>query len=350
MGAAIYAVAKFVSGALAAMLAAEAALALDLVVVVTGSPATPNGPTPSVIQIPTQMPANGQSVGEGWVFRLNLGQEIILPLRITVEPPQGFQVGALSLAAPFFLKDGTIRLVMAPVSPTFDAAAVRSLYATNVTTLSDDALPVFYQQARAQAQHRMTALNGHWDQLHPYDVQAVFKFLEATAQLSRRFFAIPPQDVQAARDWMSDARTQNKTIVDKAVGTANADKIIADIDASEGARFDRLWKEIMKLRNCADGLPLMQAYKQLMQQVPVGDRYNAAIAVSKVPIETVESSIAQCVAKRVTAGVVTGETAKALLEEQIGNLERLKAGSAQPALSGKIDSDIQSLQAIRKAF
>ena len=258
-----------------------------------------------------------------------------------------FSFAPFRVDAPFFVGTSTIEVVAEPAPKECDPPAVRDVYGTNVGKMRDDALTAFYQRARAIALCRTNRINENWQRLSAYDAQSVFKFLEAGVELSRRLFVVPPDEMLAARDWMSNAISQRPKIVAKGIRTtAVASKIVDDVDNSEGVRFTALWRAILALPDCQSQLPMYQAYLEFMRQVPIGSRTDNLVKVTGVSRSIVELAIAKCLAENVKAGLLTGTAADDALRAQLKSLEEISASSSDAFTQNRIPSDIEVLNGL----
>jgi len=301
----------------------------------------------------------GAQRARDWNYSIEFGAgEIVRRLRISVtgvENPPG-RLPSLVMDPPFFY-EGRLRLVLEP-EPSTDtgAGAVSALWSTNVRGMSVNQLIEFNQMAAAVARARMKSLGGQWHNLHPYDVRSVFKYLESAVVLSRELYIIPPDDVLEARDWMDNAERNNPSKVRRGIGnTASARQIIKEIDSEEGNRFTLLWNEITSIKACDKRKPYLVAYKKWFLNVPSNQRRQKIIDVTRVPVATVESAIAQCVAEEAKSALASGsdEDKKAASTELQSQLRALEAVRLKPVSfdwDRRLASDILTLEGMLRAF
>jgi len=294
--------------------------------------------------------SEGRSGLNEWVYQVQIGDKLETPFLIDLagDVPKNLSFDPLKFHPPFVEIDSTFVIRLAPVRNTGHASEIRILFATNIKdNLSDEQLPVFYQQARAAAKSRMNTLKEEWAELHSYDVQAVFKYLEVVRELTERTYILPPNDIDSAKCWLLKAIDNNKRRVNKAVGLSNAKQIIAQTDLNEAIRFRKLWKYIINQENCKEKFPLLLSYLNMIKEVPSGDRKERVKKGTGIYEGTVLSSMAQCLSVNIRChpDIITEENFS--IDTMIAMLQTTLKGTFKVPLKKKLNSDIASLRILK---
>ena len=177
---------------------------------------------------------------------------IPIEIQITEGLPDNYQFQPLEYAYPSNIGGLDRELFIAPVNIDEDRIGLESrlLYGKNPLTMDVKTLYKFYQKSRALALHRMKDLRDTGRSLHDYDIQTVYKYLQAINQLSLNEYLLPPEDVSSVVTWLKEVRDENPEKVKKALQRlVNADQIIEQLDSNEALRIGRLWKFILKTDN-----------------------------------------------------------------------------------------------------
>ena len=198
---------------------------------------------------PTAKDSTGQAVAVGgnapsWSFSAPFHSELTRQFYIDLNPtPAPYAFQAFGIEIPFFRKGFPLSRSTLTVNldPEDSASLARDLNHTNLTLLTNDGLESDFQKAAVIASWRMKA---DMNAVSDYDVQAVYKFLEAGVLLSQKaYFTCPPQMV-SARNWLVQVISEIPNRVKHAVGLDNANKIVLDFDSIEPNKFGVLWRNI----------------------------------------------------------------------------------------------------------
>ena len=142
-------------------------------------------------------------------------------------------------------KSNTVILSPIKIDKDYLGRDSRVLFSTNVNKLSLEDLFKFYQKSRAVAIIRINRLSNDWRKLHDFDVQCVYKYLEATMKLSKEAFLMPTKETDLAIAWLSDALNNKPARVKHALGKLeHANQIISGIENLEGLNFRKLWNVV----------------------------------------------------------------------------------------------------------
>jgi hypothetical protein len=314
------------------------------------------GANPEALDIDTNLPVSRMPAAGDWTYQLDFGEgQILKRLRLTIaNAPTSDTLSNLSINYPFFRK-GDLLLVLAPPGDRRSGSdAARQLWSTSVTDMSSDKLLQFYQRAKLVAEQRTDDWEVDWIDVHPYDIQSTFKYLESVVELSKQLYVVPPDDVSRARDWLNGAITNATDAVEKGVGLPNAKTLVNNIDKEEGARFGRLW-EAIKVERCDKRQIYLQAYKKWFLTVSSDQRRERIVEVTGVPLASIDSAIAECVADfartaAASASVEKKEAAKTELTNHLDSLQRTLSVTSNEALTRKLNSDISVLTGLRSLF
>ena len=285
-----------------------------------------------------------------WVYQVQIGDKLETPFLIDLagKVPNKLSFKPLKFNPPFAAIDSTFVIWIAPVKNSGHAREVRKLFRTNIKdSLSDEQLPVFYQQARAVAISRINTLKEEWTELHSYDVQAVFKYLEVVRELTERTYILPPNDIDMAKCWLLKAIDNNSRRVNKAVGLANAKQIITQTDLNESRRFRKLWRYIVNIENSKDKFPLLLSYLYMLKEVPSGERIERVKKETGVYEGTILSSMAQCLSTNIRCHQGISSEKNFSIELMISMLEKSLRITFDAPLKKKLNSDISSLRVLK---
>ena len=115
--------------------------------------------------------------------------------------PHAHSFAKMKLEIPVNRKFETFNLTLYPAKVVGNAREVKNMYATPVAKIPPNELQIFFQKAWGVATNRMERLNDDWSCLHDYDVQAVFVFLQAYRELSRKLNMIPNTSIYPYTSW-----------------------------------------------------------------------------------------------------------------------------------------------------
>jgi hypothetical protein len=285
--------------------------------------------------------------------------ELVVPLLVRLEGdlPDTQVFDALRIEAPFWARQSTVVLKLRPATSDGSAEEVARLYGMLVSSISDEDLPEHYQKVRATAAKRMQALAGLWDELSDWDVQSVYIYLQTVRELNERTFVVPPADISSAITWMENASAHQSDRVGKALraarsrpieeGLAKARQAIEQVKNAEAVRFGRVWNHVVTKDNCDDRLPLLRAYRDLVIELPIGERRQRVVQVTGVPLGIVENSIAECLSVEVRCHENVVEQPEAELTKMIGRLSTELGTTSDPELKSSLESHRQSLRNLR---
>lgn len=278
---------------------------------------------PEVRLLPTGKVLQPKTDGGVWRFNVDLAERLMLSVEIRVapRPPTDTAFTPVAISIPFFEAGSVITVRAAPVPIRHGARLVRELYATDLVALSVEGIWDFYQRARSEAWMRIHRTQGNWDNLHPYDAQAVYKYLESVNALVVRSRFLPPSEVNEARDWLASAISQHLSIVKKGVAEKNVRKMILRVDANDAVRFTKVWEKIKNVP-CSAREKLIVAYKGEIAAIPAGERQER-IYKSGINEATIESSLAQCLLTNIKGLTQWGRVAD--LEQLRGRLQAIAA-------------------------
>lgn len=232
-----------------------------------------------------------------WIAELKMDEgEILKPVSIKLlgNIPDGYSVVGVSLIQPFY-ESGEHDILLAPILPSTSASTIRELYATNPSDLQLDSLFIFYQRARYAAVQRVKSepIGG---EIKVRTIRAAFKFLQATAELSKRRNLAPGNDENTVVSWLKHAITNSPSKVSDALPRiSDAEEMVSIIEKSMGHRMNTLWNKIIELPNCEERIQLFRSYKEKLDSYPNYER-SKIVEVTRVTGVVVEESIAQCLA------------------------------------------------------
>ena len=306
---------------------------------------------PKVIPIkPTEQVQDKMEKGT-LVIHLDFSKsEIRKPILIQFasELPTDYKFKDLELDTPFYAKNETIHVPLAPTKVQGTAPEVRKHYGTNVTNnITDDILPIFYQNVRASALARIRRLNENWSRVSIRDVQSVFVYLLTVRELNHRTFIVSPDDISKTLSWMKSVIEHKPKIVERAVKTVHAQQAIEQVENSEGQRFGRLWKAINNMESCETKYPFLLEYKKTLFAIPYKDRLRRINKVTGVYKGNVLSGLAQCLSANIRCRTNTVLEPSNQIKDLLVELrnELLSTGKGTP-LGDEIISAIESLRGL----
>jgi len=290
-----------------------------------------------------------------WLFEFKHDDRILTALGVRADGslPGEYVLDDLWIEVPFYAEVIDVHLVATRAD--IKAESVEKLYGTEFSELSNRGLFEYHQRAKSIALQRMLLLGNDWSKLTDWDVQAVAAYLRATVLLEERAFASADDDVREARDWLVRANSNRPDRVAHAVETGGADRIVADVDALQGQKYARLWKNRVR-RDCDDRLSKLYALRALYREQAYHRRVRIA-KVAKITLQTIQSSINECTtieAESVIRGVGEAEPSQAarLLREAIQTSEDATSfyrGSTQEGELRTLEREIEHLHRLLRA-
>ncbi len=283
---------------------------------------------------------------KGMRFRVPIADTLVTPLLLEVKPVDpDASFFPLRVDAPISWSNRTNVIQLRPAKVTGGPDDVRALYASLVKT-SDSNLPVLYNRARAIADKRIATLHGDWSNLHDYDIQAVFKYLEVVRELNKRFI-FPADSIDTYSTWLETALAQGGARVDHAVGDAAARGLLDQVSELRGQRFALLWRFVSdNEKPCVRRQPLLKAFhRQFREDLGSEEERQAVAGTMRVPEALMVSAIAQCEAIRLRCSkVINLATARPELEAMIAEIEVVRDVSSDASMKTRLAGDLASLR------
>ena len=331
--------------------------AVRIVVQIEWWPDEPAGAAPVIPQVSNLASGRllkGKQVAGEWVFEALDPKGLLSLYRLDLQalPPSEYTSAPLVLPLSYPAAGKTIRLVTGPARLEYGAQAVRALKEAK-GQVGEARRPVYLQRARAVALERMRRRNEDWSQLHDYDVQAVFYFLQAAVQLMEPKSPtqiLAAEDVERARAWLSVAIGAKPKRVNEAVGLGNARKVVLLAGQLEGMLFTKLWGLLEnRSTGCDRRHRLLLEYEKLLNEIPVGERQKQIVAHTNVPLAIVLSSQAECLVANYKARLVKRAAVSTQIAALVPKLrEELQATRGD--VKAKIESDLATLAEIRRSL
>lgn len=280
-----------------------------------------------------------------WIFNLQTTTNLVTDFQIDVQGllPSGYTIGDLRMSVPFYYAQ-TVDIWLFPTRRSADAKSVRHLYATDIKEFSTKRLFSFYQEARAIALQRIAELEGEPMHLHAYDVQAAFKFLEASLELNHRTRALLGHsgEIMDTRDWLLEMYGVKEELVSKAIGAISYRQIVDQIAEEEAYLMTQLWDEIRSIGSFENRLPPMKAfYERFKRTTDAGDLESKM----RLHLGTVLSSLNECVIEAVAKNEELPASARAsYLTNQVDETRSQLRLTENPAVANKLRSDLEVMR------
>lgn len=310
--------------------------------------ARPAGYQPIVVDRGTNNSLKLEQRQDQWLLSLT-SDALVAPLLLRLDPevPSGYTFGPLALDVHVPRRAVRTEIRLAPYKLPQGSAPVREVFGTDLQAMPLELLPVFYQKARAVARDRMARVGGRWADVAPYDVQGVYKYLEAVWQATSRpsSYIVPPTDVDVAVQWLDDViRNSPDAIRDSRVGIANAKQLVSFIRSAEGERFKRLWN-VVRLGFVGDEqMEMYRAYDRLLANLPNDERRNAVYSVTRITRGHVLSAIAQHVDRRAKSLSLNPTDARKEVADLIAEMRLELSGATSDDARRLLMSDIATLE------
>lgn len=284
-----------------------------------------------------------------WTFELPSDEgRLVTAILLRLEPaPDDYEFEPIEVRLPATERHKVTTVYLAPYRPEAGSRPIRELYGTNLGRISEERLPILYQRAATLAQLRIEGL-GQWSELHDYDVQAVYKYLQAAWELTTRTYVVPLGAINRAKDWLATAVERQPRRVGHAVGMANAADLLRKIDQMEGKRFERLWRVVQGVQ-IDERYALLQQYDDLFREVPSSERRARIEEVTRVPRGIVLSSMAEALVHVVKRHLGDLQVQRRRLVE-LAEMIRSELGAAPGSIRGKLRSDIEVLEELAEAI
>lgn len=301
----------------------------------------------------TQAPLDLIRQADSWLHTVTFGgADVLKRFDISVSGTNGSTAPRIEVDYPYFINGTVSVIVESDPQVDVDANAVQALYAVDITGMTEQELIDFNAKARAIATQRIAHLNGSFDQSSVWDVQADYKYLESAVAMAQGLHVAPDASVLKAEEWMRDAIDEKADVVQTAVTTVNAKKVVDDVDNQWPLVLTLLLRNILAEKDCSTQEPHLEAYKKLYLAVGAGPDRDRVDSITKVSYADILSAEAHCVAqdaKQALNGASSEQQSAvaARTGELLDALDQEKAASPPKPALAHITSDALVLRALR---
>ena len=279
-----------------------------------------------------------------WNYNITTTTNLVSDFSLELEErlPSEYAVGDLKLSVPFNYEK-QVKIWMFPTKVGTGPIAVRTLFATGIKEFSIKRLYSFYQQSRAIATRRIARVKNTPQNNHVYDIQAAFKFLEASLELNKRTKSLMrhSEEIHDVRDWLIEAHSLDSELVQRAIGQ-NYQQIVDQIAEEEANLMTVLWRRIKDIPSCSERIAPLRAFYDRFKR---SDDLAGLESEMRIKLGTVLSSLNQCVVDGIARNdEIPAKTRAAYVTNQIEETRIVLASVTNEPMANRLRSDIDVMK------
>lgn len=212
------------------------------------------------------LPLKFVRAGNEWRTDVRVGKSssVKLDLRLDGRVPQGYVARSLRVIIPYQPQHQAVDVRVIATLVDGSASEARQLNARGFNYLGARDLLAEYQRAWAISSYRRARRGNDWPNLHDYDIQAVYKYLEAAILVAKKTFVVPDYDgeIAQAQQWLADAyRAKQARVIDALDGKRELyESVVRDIEALRARAVTRVWPAILATNDLATQCVLLKEF------------------------------------------------------------------------------------------